>query len=461
VHPDQMEIALFCVSKNIRRFWKLGSVLTMIVAVLGVSIVDHIPVTASVSAPNKPQAAVKTQTIAFSRRRKPRPVTTPTTTVPIIPTTTATTPPTTTPTTTSPITSPITTPATTTPTTTPTQSGLRLGLSYGDTLPGLSLAALDSELNDATQIGVGWIRLDLAWDDIQPSSPASFNWTAFDRIVTEANALHLSLLPILDYTPVWARVAGCGTDKCAPANPNAFAAFASAAAARYAPLGIHTWEIWNEPNVTAFWKPTPNPGQYVTLLKATAMAIRAVDPSATIVSGGLAPTATSDGNISQLDYLTAFCQLGGQRLVDAVGYHPYSFPVPPSYPAAWNAWQQIAATTSSFAGVLSAYGSPNEKIWLTEYGAPTNGPGVGATSSNYKLTQGPDHVDDALQATMATDSVTLARKSPIIGALFWYSYRDQGTDPGNTEDFYGLRRFDGTPKPAYAALQQAIRAATN
>ena len=320
---------------------------------------------------------------------------------------------------------------------------------------------MDSELNDAVQLGVGWVRLDLAWDDIQPVSQSSFNWSAFDRIVTEANARHLSLLPILDYTPGWARDSSCGSDKCAPANPSQFAAFAAAAVSRYAPLGIHTWEIWNEPNITVFWQPAPNPTRYVTLLKATSAAIRSIDPGATLVSGGLSPSATTGGNISPVDFLTAFCQQGGQQVVDAIGFHPYSFPVPPSYKADWNAWQQIADTPSNLAGVLASHGAAGKKIWLTEYGAPTNGPGVGATSSDLKLGQSPDHVDEALQATLATDSVAMASKSTNIDALFWYSYQDLGTNAGNTENFYGVRRFNGTPKPAYAALQQAIGAATS
>jgi polysaccharide biosynthesis protein PslG len=371
------------------------------------------------------------------------------------PTAAATTAPTTTaPTTTAPTT-------TTPPTASAPLNGLRVGLSYGDTLPGLSLAALDSELNDAVQLGVGWIRLDLAWDDIQPTSQSNFNWSAFDRIVTEANARHLSLLPILDYTPGWARDPSCGSDKCAPANPAQFAAFAAAAASRYAPLGIHTWEIWNEPNITVFWQPAPNPSRYVSLLKATVAAIRAVDTGATLVSGGLSPAATGGGNISPVDFLTAFCQLGGQQVVDAIGFHPYSYPVTPGYQADWNAWQQIANTPANLTGVLAANGAAGKKIWLTEYGAPTNGPGAGATSSDLKLGQMPDHVDEALQAGMASQSVALASSSAVAGALFWYSYQDQGTDPANAENFYGLRRANGTPKPAYAALQQAIRTATS
>ena len=60
---------------------------------------------------------------------------------------------------------------------------------------------------------------------------------------------------------------------------------------------------------------------------------------------------------------------------------------------------------------------------------------------------------------MATDSVALAAASSIIGPLFWYSYQDLGTDPSNAENFYGLRRFDGSAKPAYGALQTAIAVA--
>jgi hypothetical protein len=57
---------------------------------------------------------------------------------------------------------------------------------------------------------------------------------------------------------------------------------------------------------------------------------------------------------------------------------------------------------------------------------------------------------------MATDSVRLAKSTPIIGALFWYTDRDVSSSPSYAGYFYGLRRFDGTPKPAYDAFRQAI-----
>jgi hypothetical protein len=192
-----------------------------------------------------------------------------------------------------------------------------------------------------------------------------------------------------------------------------------------------------------------------------------------VISGGLAPSTTSaaasatsaagrSGDIGQLEFLRAFGEAGGLRYVDAVGYHPYSYPVPPQHEADWNAWSQLASTPTSFATVLRSLGFPRMKIWITEYGAPTDGPGLVATTSTYHLDQhrSPDHVTEALQAVMATESVRLAQQSPLVGALFWYTQTDAGTDAADRENFFGLRRSDGSPKPAYQALQKAIAEVT-
>jgi len=153
---------------------------------------------------------------------------------------------------------------------------MKVGFSYGETLSGLSPAALAAELDDSAALGARWIRADLAWDDVQPLSATSYDWSRFDRIVAAATARQLTVLPIISYTPAWARPAGCTTDKCAPARPAKFAAFARAAALRYSPQGVHTWEIWNEPNISFFWQPAADPAAYARLVEPTAAAIRAL-----------------------------------------------------------------------------------------------------------------------------------------------------------------------------------------
>lgn len=50
---------------------------------------------------------------------------------------------------------------------------------------------------------------------------------------------------------------------------------------------IRVWEIGNEPNIAKFWTPAPNPIEFGQTVIAYAKMIRSVDPSLTIVSGGL------------------------------------------------------------------------------------------------------------------------------------------------------------------------------
>jgi len=319
-------------------------------------------------------------------------------------------------------------------------------------------AQLNATFDDAVALGVGWIRSDFDWSAIEPTS-GTFKWSAYDRVVAAANAHHLTVLAVLTGTPVWARPASCQSSEfCAPANPASFAVFAGAAAARYATLGVHDWEIWNEPN-GIFWLPKPDPAAYVALLRATAPAIKTADPTATLISGGLAPAPSNGTTISELSFLQAFCSLGGTQLVDAIGYHPYSYPVPPAYPAAWNAWWQMASTTTSVESVLAKYDAASKPLWLTEYGAPTNGPGPGATTANFNIGASADHVSEQLQAQMATAAVRQAATAPYVAALFWYTNVDLGTSTSTVENFFGLRRLNGTPKPAWFAFQTAIAAA--
>ena len=41
------------------------------------------------------------------------------------------------------------------------------------------------------------------------------------------------------------------------------------------------------------------------------------------------------------------------------------------------------------------------------------------------------------------------------GPLLWYSYRDRGTDAGDREDWFGLRRDDGSAKPGLVTFRAA------
>jgi polysaccharide biosynthesis protein PslG len=333
-------------------------------------------------------------------------------------------------------------------------ASLHAGIAYGDELTFMRQPALNAALNDAKAVGAHWVRADLSWADVQRSSPDAYDWSGFDRIVAGANARGLRVLPVLAYTPAWARPSGCDSQSCRPASDAAFARFASAAVDRYAPRGVHTWEIWNEPNSSGFWQPAPSAGDYATLLRATVHAIRDLDDEAFIVSGGLAAVSTRNGDIAQIDFLRRLSALGGNKLVNAIGYHPYTYPLLPSLVASFHTpWDRIDRAPVSLRSVLQRYGTPDLPFWLTEYGAPTGGPGSGSSGAQNSSTT---HVTETRQAQILVDAVNTAWRDENIQGLFIYEDKDAGGSRATNENFYGIRRANGAKKPAFLALRKAL-----
>ena len=315
------------------------------------------------------------------------------------------------------------------------------GISSGGGLQYLSPAELAQNLDDYKALGAGWLRFDMAWSDIQSGGPSNYNWTRYDVVVDAANARGLQILAILSYTPAWARPAGSpDDDKYAPSNPQDYANFAAAAVGRYAPKGVKHWEIWNEPNIIGFWKPQPDAVKYTALLKAAYTAIKQVDPSAMVITAGMSP-ATNGTNIAPITFLQTLYANGAKGFFDAVGHHPYCFPIMPSEFQSWSAWSQMSQTSPSLRSVMTDNGDQNKKIWATEFGAPTNGTTPPITENQ--------------QAQMVTEAYNLIGTYAWAGPLFWYTYRDPGNDPSDREDWFGLVRLDYSRKPSYNAYQLA------
>jgi hypothetical protein len=296
-------------------------------------------------------------------------------------------------------------------------------------------AALNADFNAIKASGATWVSWDFDWSAVQDGGPNSYNWALLDRGVNAANARGLHVLAIPDYTPTWAR--GAGTDNKFPPTNNAdFVRFVKAAVTRYAPQGVHTWSVWNEPNNPDFWKPNPDVAAYSAMLKATYPAIKTADPTATVLTGGTAP---SGDPLSPADWLTGLYANGAQGSFDAVNHHPYAgLPYGPATIAPWNSFQQ----TLDLHAIMVSHGDGAKQVWGTEAGAYT-GTATGA-------------VDAATQAQFITQYLQIWNSWTFTGPLFMYELRDAGTDPTNREDNWGLQYPNLTPKPAWTAFTNAI-----
>ncbi|HXY27993.1 MAG TPA: cellulase family glycosylhydrolase, partial [Acidimicrobiales bacterium] len=297
-------------------------------------------------------------------------------------------------------------------------------------------------LANLKSIGVNSIRIEVNWAWISDAGPGTFDWSQIDQEVASIEAAGMSIDMIVMGAPSWAALAGeSSSDVAQPADPAAFGSFAAAVAQRYAPQGVQDYEIWNEPNSTDFWLPAPNPAAYVQVLQAAYADIKAVDPSAFVIAGGLAPEANQDGNIDEVTFLQDMYADGAQGYFDALGDHPYSYPALPDSYEEWSGWSKMNATPTSLRSVMTANGDSSKPIWITEVGAPTGGP---------------DSVGIDGQAEELTQAIDNAKTTPWIGGIYIYTYEDSGGDPTTDEDWFGLLNADGSPKPAWSAVASAI-----
>jgi polysaccharide biosynthesis protein PslG len=313
----------------------------------------------------------------------------------------------------------------------------QFGFAAGGALQNLGDSELARYLDGAEAAHAGWIRIDVNWNVIQQAGPGSYDWSRFDNVVTAITSRGMRVLAGILYTPPWARAAGT-EPATPPSNLDDYAAFVRTTVERYAPRGVHAYEIWNEPNVSDFWAPGPDPARYAQLLRLAYSAVKSVDPKAIVVSGGLAPYGAygehSASRMNPLDFLQRMYAHGAAGSFDALGWHPSNYPYGLSF-ARWSAWSQMSRTTPSARSIMRAHGDTAKQIWPTEFAFPTG--------------RAPAGVDEAVQARLLTRSYAALARWRWAGPAFFYTYRDSGALA------FGVVRRDYSAKPAYTAYRRA------
>jgi hypothetical protein len=283
------------------------------------------------------------------------------------------------------------------------------------------LATQQAQLADMkNNLGVTTVRVDANWGYVEYAQN-QYNWTQYDQMVGAIRAEGLGIEFIIDGCPQWAATVPAdvteSTDYVQPTSSAQFAAWGATVASRYGSGGVTSYEIWNEPNSAVFWLPQPNPAAYTADLKAAYTAIKAVEPSQTVISGGLAPEATDGTDINGITFLQDMYADGAKNYFNALGYHPYSFPALPNTYESWSGFSQLSETSPSIRSVMAANGDSAKQVWLTEVGWPTN------TTSTTGLTGDDAQTDDISQIA------TFAGANSWVGPIYWFTYQDDNAGP--------------------------------
>ncbi len=222
-------------------------------------------------------------------------------------------------------------------------------------------AQLKAEVAQIKQSGFTTIRQTFPWASIEPVE-GQFDWTPWDRIVDAAG--DLNLIAVLDTAPTWAAPLPIFNP---PTSTLHFANFARAFAQRYGDR-IDTYQIWDEPNLGDRWRGEVNPIEYAELLRQARDAIKQVDPTATIVLAGLAPTVeTSQANMADWLFLRRLYEAGARDLFDVVAGKPYGFDSAPDDhridPNILN-FQHLVLLREE----MEKHGDAGKALWATQFG---------------------------------------------------------------------------------------------
>ena len=322
------------------------------------------------------------------------------------------------------------------------------------------------------EAGFGWVRVQLQWSEFEPS-PGAYNTGLYDTIVGAASAGGAKVLVSVVKAPAWAAPSRPGA---LPEDTRAFGRTMRYLAARYRGK-IQAWEIWNEQNLAGEVGGRVDVAPYFETLKAGYGAVKAVDPGAVVLFGGLTPTGLTDPAVAIDDtaYLQAFYAYNGgegRNNFDALAAHPGSAANPPEtkYPEnpgsgdcppkfadqqgrCWrNAPDFYYRRVEDQRAVMERNGDAAKQVWLTEFGWDAcQGLPAPAGYEYCALTSEQQQTDYILRA------FALARdRWPWMGAMFLWNLNYAATPNIRTDDEkYGwsLVHGDFSNRPAFEAVK--------
>jgi polysaccharide biosynthesis protein PslG len=277
--------------------------------------------------------------------------------------------------------------------------------------------------------GFQLIRMDLHWN-LTETKRGLYDFSLYDHLLTLLEDKGIRPVFIFNYVnPLY----DAGQSPYTEEGRSAFANWAVAAAKHFEGHNI-VWEMYNEPN-SYFWRPRPDVDAYIKLALTVGKAFRKVLPKETLIG-----PATLGIDIS---FLESCFRAGLLDYWTGVSVHPYRKEAP----------ETVTEEFRKLRTLIKRFSPSGKQIPIisSEWGYPV---------STWRETT----YDKEVQGKYLTRQWlnNLANNIPIS---IWYGWQDNGADPHNPEDNFGVVHHnyvaDRKPvmelKPAYFAAKTFVQ----
>lgn len=311
----------------------------------------------------------------------------------------------------------------------------------------------EKTLEMARAAGIGWIKQQFSWEEIEPQRKGAFEWAKHDRIVDLAERYGMQVIARLDRPPDWTRQDN-GFKTRPPDDFEDYGDFVYEVVRRYRGR-VRYVQIWNEPNLSAEWGfQRVDAVAYTRLLEVAYRRAKEADPDVVVLSAPLAMTledASMRGNHNDLVFLDEMYGAGAGRFFDVLSANAFGFDRPPEDapdPEVLN-FRRVELQRE----IMERHGDAGKAVWINEYGwnaAPGSFP-------EELLTW--ERVTEAEQAEYTVRGIAWARAQwPWLGVVnIWYFRQVGDVPPDRAAYYFALVDPEFNPRPVYEALRRSAR----